>query len=155
MNLLKSYPTFCVPPPRFYQKYQEKEKVEPVVMVCPQCLEEIPNGKNTFYETKECASCFVESRVDSILDQMEFYEEEYGLESFGETSFEKWKVYVLKKRLFILQTGGSTPKKDERLFKQLKRGLEKMQEMLPEEHPDEEEWDPLSEEDVDFKKQKV
>lgn len=135
------------------QEEQEPEKAEPII--CPQCLEEIPNGKTTFYETEECASCFVESRVDSILDQMESYEEEYGLESFGETSFQKWKVYVLKKRLFILQTGGSTPRRDERLFKQLKRGLEKMQEMLLEEHPDEEEWDPLSEGDVDFKKQKV
>lgn len=143
MDLLESYPTFCVPPPRFYE-------IEPVI--CPQCLEEIPNGKNTFYETKECASCFVESRVDSILDQMEYYEEEYGLEGGEEARFSRLRNYVLKKRLFILQTGGSAPRRDERLFNQLKRGLEKMQEMLPEEHPDEEEW----EEDSFFeKKQKV
>lgn len=137
--------------------FEEQEPKKPEPVICPQCLEEIPNGKNTFYETKECASCFVESRVDSILDQMEYYEEEYGLEGEGGEGarFSRFRNYVLKKRLFILQTGGSAPKKDERLFKQLKRGLEKMQEMLPEEHPDEEEWDPLSEGDVDFKKQKV
>lgn len=134
MDLLKSYPTFCVPPPRFYRKEQEEEKAEPFVMVCATCLEDIPNGKNTFFETQECASCFVESRVDSILDTMESYEEEYGLE--GDEGFAKHKNYVLKKRLFILQTGGSSKMRDQRLFKQLKRGLEKMRNILPEEHPE-------------------
>lgn len=116
---------------------------QPKEVICSECEEPIPNNKSFFYEFKTCAWCFVETKVDSLLDELDDFEPEEE----NMTRFEQLRKYILGKRLFILQTGGSSKVKDERLFKQLKRGLEQLKELLPEEHEDEEEWSPSSSSD--------
>ena len=114
---------------------------QPPQVVCTECDEVILNNKSFFHEFRTCAECFVETKVDSLLDQLDDFVP-LSNDKEDTTRFEQLKKYVLLKRLFILQTGGSSKVKDERLFNQLKRGLEQLQELLPEEHEDEEEWSP-------------
>lgn len=133
---------------------------QPKEVICSECEEPIPNNKSFFHEFKTCAWCFVETKVDSLLDELDDFEPLSDDEE-DTNRFEQLRSYILGKRLFILQTGGSSKVKDERLFKQLKRGLEQLKDLLPEEHEDEEEWSPESseeEEEEEFisqKKQKV
>ena len=53
-----------------------------VEYVCPTCREDIPNGKHCFHDFDECATCFIESRVDAVLDQMDECEKQLPKEIY-------------------------------------------------------------------------
>jgi hypothetical protein len=110
---------------------------------CSICEEKQPNGKRGFCSSSECAHCYVESKVDGLLDMMderEKYTKRCKPEVYYSGEYAKVRNDVLTRRMWILQTGGTTQRRDERLHNQLVEAFERMDQLL-EEHPDELEYE--------------
>jgi hypothetical protein len=78
-------------------------------------------------------------RLDGVLDMMEMRQAQCSKGSNEDIT--RIGQRIKSKRLFILQTGGTSKKRDSRLFDQLIEALEEFDNVLPD-LEDEQEWLP-------------
>jgi len=102
---------------------------------CSECLEDT---NRSFLGSGECPTCFVD-RLDGVLDMMEMRQAQCSKGSNEDIT--RIGQRIKSKRLFILQTGGTSKKRDSRLFDQLIEALEEFDNVLPD-LEDEQEWLP-------------
>jgi hypothetical protein len=117
---------------------QREPQREPQPEFGPFCVECHVDTPRIFHESGECPECFVD-RLDGVLEMLDARRTQY---LYGSTrDVERHAKRIKSKRAFILQTGGTSKKRDTRLFDQLIESLEELDSVLPE-LEDEQEWLP-------------
>lgn len=102
------------------------------------CAECYVDTTRIFHKSGECPECFVD-RLDGVLEMLDARRTQYL--SGSTRDVERHAKRIKSKRAFILQTGGTSKKRDTRLFDQLIESLEELDSVLPE-LEDEQEWLP-------------
>jgi hypothetical protein len=104
----------------------------------PFCVECHVDTSRIFHKSGECPECFVD-RLDGVLEMLDARRTQYL--NGSNRDVERHAKRIKSKRAFILQTGGTSKKRDTRLFDQLIESLEELDSVLPE-LEDEQEWLP-------------